>query len=479
MQKHRAPYEVGFSSLDGEFALEALAVEGELPSWLSGTLVRTGPAKFEIEGRSLNHWFDGFAMLHRFSVDRGRVSYQNRFLESRAYLEAKRKKKVVLREFATDPCRKIFGRVMSLFDRFSDNANVNVGKLAGRSVAMTETPHPISFDQTTLATLPSVHWEDDLHGHVTTAHPLFDAKKKTHYSYEIRFGRKSEYSIWSLAESSKTRARIAKLELDEPSYMHSFAMSENYVILTEPPHTVKPLELKLGGRPFIENYRWKKDRGTLFRVFDKSGAGLLATFETDPFFAFHHVNAFEEDGAILLDVIAYPDPSIIDAFYLDRARAETTGGRAAGRIYRFRLPLEQKTRVAGGLELSKIDLELPRIHASRVSTRKHRYVWACSARRPGNFLDQLVKLDLEDRSSLVWSEDGCYPGEPVFVATPHSIEEDRGLLLSVVLDVRRSRSFLLVLDATTLQEVARVAVPHHIPFGFHGQWFGQTSCLAD
>jgi carotenoid cleavage dioxygenase-like enzyme len=38
----------------------------------------------------------------------------------------------------------------------------------------------------------------------------------------------------------------------------------------------------------------------------------------------------------------------------------------------------------------------------------------------------------------------------------------------VVLDARRGNSFLLVLDARSLEERARAEVPHHIPFGFHG-----------
>ena len=48
-------------------------------------------------------------------------------------------------------------------------------------------------------------------------------------------------------------------------------------------------------------------------------------------------------------------------------------------------------------------------------------------------------------------------------------------MLSVVLDARAGRSFLLVLDAGTFEELARAEVPHHIPFGFHGQFFGSRA----
>jgi carotenoid cleavage dioxygenase-like enzyme len=44
------------------------------------------------------------------------------------------------------------------------------------------------------------------------------------------------------------------------------------------------------------------------------------------------------------------------------------------------------------------------------------------------------------------------------------------VVLSVVLDSRAGRSFLLVLDAVSFEELARAEAPHHIPFGFHGQF---------
>jgi beta,beta-carotene 9',10'-dioxygenase len=75
-----------------------------------------------------------------------------------------------------------------------------------------------------------------------------------------------------------------------------------------------------------------------------------------------------------------------------------------------------------------------------------------------------------ERRSLTWSEQGCFPGEPVFVAAPDADGEDEGVLLSIVLDGHKGNSFLLVLDARSLDELARAEVPHHIPFGFHGQF---------
>ena len=118
---------LGFETLEEETRIDALPVEGEMPGWLHGSLLRTGPAKFEVGEQQMNHWFDGLAMLHRFGFADGHVSYANRFLESKAYRAAAETGEISYSEFATDPCRSVFKRAMSLFQpRFSDNGNVTV-----------------------------------------------------------------------------------------------------------------------------------------------------------------------------------------------------------------------------------------------------------------------------------------------------------------------------------------------------------------
>ena len=76
-------YALGFSTLGKETPPQRVCVQGALPPWLEGTLVRTGPAKFEAEQQSLGHWFDGFAMLHAFSFSGGNATYAGKFLQSR------------------------------------------------------------------------------------------------------------------------------------------------------------------------------------------------------------------------------------------------------------------------------------------------------------------------------------------------------------------------------------------------------------
>ena len=463
-------FRLGFSTLEDELNIENLSVKGTIPKWLSGTLVRNGPAKFEVGKEKFRHWFDGLAMLHKFSFKEGKVAYANKFLESNSFKSAMETGKISYREFATDPCRSIFKRVSSMFStKFTDNANVNITKIANHFVAMTETPLPVEFDLKTLKTVGVFSYDDKIDSGLTTAHPHYDYVQNMVVNYATKISRVSSYNVYNINDGTKSRNLIGSVSVEEPAYMHSFGMTENYVILVEFPLVVKPFDLLLSGKPFIENFSWKPDRGTRFIIMNKQNGNLVGTYQSDAFFAFHHVNSFEKDGEVFVDIIAYNDSAIVNALYLDVLRGQKDGIIPVSQIRRYRIPIQ------GGIVkydvISSDALELPRINYKKYNTKDYNFVYGISTYSTNDFANQLVKVDILHKVSKIWFEKNCYPGEPVFVIAPNAVNEDDGVILSIVLDASNNNSFLLVLDAITFEEIARAEIPHHIPFGFHGQYF--------
>src|SRR2546423_13640624 len=88
--ERQADHRRGFGGLKQELRADTLAVHGELPAWLRGTLVRVTPAALESGGERVAHWFDGLAMLNAFTLRDGRASYGSRFLRSEAYARGER-----------------------------------------------------------------------------------------------------------------------------------------------------------------------------------------------------------------------------------------------------------------------------------------------------------------------------------------------------------------------------------------------------
>ena len=465
-------FQKGFTTLDKEVILDDLPVQGEIPHWLTGTLVRNGPAQFEVGARSFNHWFDGYAMLHKFSFANGRVSYANKYLQSDGYKLAQKHGKIMASEFATDPCRSLFQRAAALFSpQPSHNTNVNLTRLANKFVAMTETPLPVEFDLNTLATLGIPEFQDELGFGSSTAHPHYDPVRRAAINQIVMFGRHTSYTLFAILDDRMERQVIGTIPVAEPGYMHSFGMTKNYLIVTEGPLVVNPLKLALASKPFIENYEWKPERNGRFFVMRKADGEVVQTYQVDPFFTFHHVNAYEAEGEIIVDLLGYDDATLVQDLYLKNLRGEAGGRITPGQFRRYHLPINGDK--ATFELLSEVGMELPRINYGRVNGKMYRYVYAgsYSQEQPYDFMNQLVKLDVETKQTTIWREEGCYPGEPIFVATPQAEAEDNGLILSVVLDGESGTSFLLVLDAASFSEIGRAAVSHHIPFGFHGQYF--------
>jgi beta,beta-carotene 9',10'-dioxygenase len=457
-------YAKGFETLQEEKAVDALAVEGALPGWLRGSLFRTGPARFEVGGHAYRHWFDGLTMLHRFSFADGAASYGNRYVRGKTWEKAERTGEIPYSEFASDPCRSLFKRVQTMFSpEFGDNANINVVRLGDRFLSMTETPISIQFDPETLeaAGVPF-----DPPGMLTTAHPHLDRATKGMLNYAVKLGARNEYRFFHLAADSGTPKVTARIAVKRPGYVHSFGLTERFIVFAEFPWVVNPLALALSGKPYAENFKWEPQRGTRFFLVDRETGRASEPILTDPFFAFHHLNAYEdEDGMIVADLQTYPDASIVESLYLDELRSGA--GIPQPEIRRFRI--DPRAGSVDHRRLVDTPFELGRINYGRCNERPYRYAWGVAA-TAGPWFDTIVRVDVEAGEHSQWHEPAAYPGEPVFVADPDGSAEDDGVLLSVVLDSGTGTSFLLVLDAHDLSEVARAAVPHHIPFGFHGMY---------
>ena len=278
----------GFGDQENEVTIPSLEIEsGARPPWLSGTLVRNGPARFRLDDGTLNHWFDGLAMLHRFDMADGRVSYTNKFLDTPAR-RAIQDGKMRCTEFATDPCRSLFKRIAQQFvgSRFGANANVTVGKIADEFVAQTEVPMRSPSTRTPSTRSASSGTRTGSRT-AETAHPHYDREQRVAYNYLLKFGAKSSYGIYELPDGSRTRRLVGEADVRKPSYMHSFAISAKYAILMEFPLVVSPLRLLLSGKPFIENYQWEPERGTRFSIVDRSTGDVTYAHTDEAWFGFH------------------------------------------------------------------------------------------------------------------------------------------------------------------------------------------------
>ncbi|XP_008063761.1 beta,beta-carotene 9',10'-oxygenase isoform X2 [Carlito syrichta] len=436
-------------------------VQGHFPKWLNGYLLRIGPGKFEFGMDKYNHWFDGMALLHQFRMAKGMVTYRSKFLQSDTYQANSAQNRIVISEFGTlalpDPCKNVFERFMSKFEL---PGKLQIGlSFSGSCYNVIRVPPK------------KENLEETIHG-------------------------------------AQVICSIASSETGKPSYYHSFGMTENYIIFIEQPLKMNLWKLvtsKIRGEAFSDGISWEPQFNTRFHVVDKHTGQLLpGMYYSKPFVTFHQINAFEDQGCVIIDLCCQDNGRILDVYQLQNLRK---AGEGLHQVYdsiarscprRFVLPLNVSLNAPEEENLSPLSyssatavkktdgkiwcthenlhyedlekeggIEFPQINYSQFSGKKYRFFYGCGFRHLVG--DSLIKVDVVNKTLKVWREEGFYPSEPVFVPVPGAKEEDGGVILSVVITPNQNESnFLLVLDAKNFEELGRAEVSVQMPYGFHG-----------
>lgn len=463
----------GYDTLSAEVTNVDLPITGAFPEWLEGTLIRNGPAMFDIGDHRLTHWFDGLAMLHRFAFRPGSVRYTNRYLRTQSYLTATTEQRLYAKQFGMDPCEAAFGRHRTEYwPVVSDNTNVNIFRFNDRFVAVQEQLKYTEFDPRTLDTVGDFTFEQQTPGFISSPHPHYDHRRGMLLNYASEAENdECRYRLFGVPDGTEHHKPLATIATDAPCYMHSFALTEKYVVLVEFPVVFDPASMRRPQESVVEGMRWRPERPARFRVVSLDAGVEIATFESPAFFAFHHINAFERGRSIIVDIAAARTPH--DTVLGLPATAETLDLEPQRySVSRYVLDLGNPS---GGVEperLAEVGVEMPRINYRGHNGRDYRYVYGLGhSPKAAQAMNRLHKIDVVTGTHRTWYQKACFPGEPVFVARPGAAAEDDGVVLAGVMDLTTVRAFLLVLDGRTFEELGRAAVPHHLPADFHGQYF--------
>ncbi|XP_065117638.1 beta,beta-carotene 15,15'-dioxygenase [Paramisgurnus dabryanus] len=491
-------------------------VEGLIPDWLEGTLIRNGPGLFSLGETSYNHWFDGMALLHNFTIKNGEVIYRSKYLRGDTYNSNMHAKRIVVSEMGTmaypDPCKNIFSKVVTFLSHtipdFTDNCANNIIKYGNDYHATSETNYIRKIDPVTLETQDKVDYMKYLPVNIVASHTHYD-KEGNSYSMGTSIAEKgkTKYTLFKVAGGSGSEASPTALKNVEvvctvpcrslltPSYYHSFGMTDNYFIFIEQPLKLDILKMATA---YLRKVSWAScmkfhpEESTLIHLIDrKTGKEVGTKFYTGAMCVYHQVNAFEEDGHVVFDVIAYDDNSLYDVFYLDKLKDQI----ASNTVYckpmckRFVLPLSDKGEMGEDLVKLKYTkasavkekdgkvlcqgevlfdgVELPRINYN-FNGMKYRYAYTCCV-DVSPVAGKILKLDVETKQKIEWTEENCFSSEPVFIPRPNAVDEDDGVVLASVISCKPGqRCFLLVLDGKSFKEIARAYVDAEFHMDMHG-----------
>ncbi|XP_064967021.1 carotenoid cleavage dioxygenase 8 homolog B, chloroplastic-like [Musa acuminata AAA Group] len=319
-----------------------LVVEGEIPLWLcdlqKGTYLRNGPGIWNIDDYNFRHLFDGYATLVRVCFEHGGVTASHRQIESEAYKAAMTNRRLCYREFSEAPKPTSFlayvGELASLLSGASltDNSNTGVVRLGdGRVVCLTETVKgSVQIDPDTLDTVGRFVYEDNLGGLIHSAHPIVtESEFLTLLPDLVRPG----YLVVRMEPGSNERKVVGRVNCrggPAPGWVHSFAVTDRYVVVPEMPLRYCVHNLLRAEPTPLYKFEWHPESGSYMHVMSKATGKIVASVEVPPFLTFHFINAYEEvdENGRVTGIIAdccehNADTSILDILRLQNLRSFT------------------------------------------------------------------------------------------------------------------------------------------------------------
>lgn len=209
-----------------------------------------------------------------------------------------------------------------------------------------ETLEPIGYASQTVL-------HPELTGPFSSAHARSDPETGDFFNFNLDLS--PPVPTWRIFKVDKITGRteiLARIrdKVDAPgSYIHSFFLTEKYVILC-----VWNSKFAWNGTKLLWERNvldgiadWDPHGKCVFFVVDRrEGRGLVKKFQTEkPFFAFHSTNSWEDkDGGVVCEMPVYDDLDVLKRFYYENmlAREVANGkgwlGKGRSTIGRWRLP---------------------------------------------------------------------------------------------------------------------------------------------
>jgi carotenoid cleavage dioxygenase len=425
-----------------------LTVKGELPGDLRGVLLRIGPNP-QFQPRGAYHWFGGDGMVHAFHLADGKARYRNRYVRTPKWRLENEAGRALFGGFGgagSDPATAGVDAGV---------ANTNVLRHGGKVMALEEAHRPFAITEA----LDSVGYLD-AYGGPTTAHPKIDpvTGEMVWFAYGVPRPLASGMR-YGVTAPDGTITRRQDFQPPYAAMVHDFMVSAGHALIPVLPLTASLERAKAGGPA----YAWEPEAGGWLGLVRRDyGAGSIRWLPVPACYVFHAMNAWEEDGKLVADVMRYDRAPLFPA--VDGAPA----GPTFARLTRWTIDLSGRTDVVAEELLDDRPGEFPRID-ERWATRRNRHGWFQLDDAAGPSGVRHVDVETGRRRTYQLPP-GDIASEPVFVARGPG--EGDGWITTVVWRAAENRSDLLILDALDVEAgpIATLEVPRRVPFGFHGQW---------
>lgn len=476
----------GYRPVATELFQVPVRVTGTIPPDLDGVYLRNGTNTQFGETHVWLHAFNGAGMLHQVQIGNGAASYSNTYIRTPRFEFEDKMQREVFPNF-TDVAgggragveklnllekKKADGLVPNFSSLEASPASTAVQYHAGHIYCLQESGyafrlhHRVHDGRLVLDGRGHLETWDGKWNGPFSAHPRIDPETGDFYS--VCSDRATNCIVLGRVSDGRVEfCRDIHQQTDETGSMgwtHDYFLTENFVIFPDISMRFSP-EALLGPSgsafQFDPDYklRWgvigrNPKPGETVRWFETNAAALI----------WHVVNAWEEQSPggsrrlVLFSPKFHDYPAEVPIHTPAEPAAKLTKWVLdidAGQVVEERVLLEH------GYERPSLNL--------RFVGRKNRYAYLIDEESAGYMGKGVLKYDLEEEREVASFDYGeFFGGEALFVPRRDASDEDDGYLLELLM--AENRAELLILDAKTMSECARLHLPQRVPFGVHACW---------
>lgn len=424
----------------------SMQLEGRLPKGLRGTLYRNGPAGFERAGARYQHWFDGDGMVQAFRLSDDGITHHGRKVAT-----AKWKREEAEGRFLHNGA----GSTVPHPEHASGNdgtnpANISVVPWGEDLLALWEAGSPYALDPSTLETRRRVVFSKETDAMPFSAHPLVERDGRMwNFGLAQWAGESGTLVVYGLSPKAGLE-RVGMIPLPFAGYMHSFAMTERWMVFYLSPYVFERKE----GSTYVGAHAWQPKRGGRFLLVDKNDFEKRRWIEAPPGFIFHFADAVDRPGGgVSLRTCWSERPSTMsEGMFEVMCGEDSSFGPEPGLM-------QVDIDGAGTAKFRPLDVEgeFPIVDPRGASP--FLVVAGDTA---------LTMLDAKGRSRRLRPSGRVRLEEHRFV--PRSAQLGDGWLVGTGYDLDKRASVLMVFDTASDggRPVVQATMDRRIPFGFHG-----------
>jgi carotenoid cleavage dioxygenase len=452
-----------------EMSVDNLTVTGELPEDLVGGYFRNGPNPVH-QSKNRHHPFDGDGMVHGVYFRNGQVSYRNRYIQTAA-----------LQQESVDG-KSVSPGVMGPFDYsisefgIKDTSNTDLLWYAGDLMTLWyNAGHPYRLDSQTLETRGhfALEGRDQLR---MSAHAKRDWSTGELLFFD--YGDELPFLSYGVADASGKLLHEVAIELPGPRLPHDMGFTTNYAILHDLPffHDMDILR-----RHKQRVLTFHTDIPTRFGIMPRRGQSHeVRWFECQSCYILHVSNCWEEGDWVVMDGCRSLNPMPGAQSGDGELASMLAYMRLEANAYRWRFNMKTGEVREGDIDdlNTEFNKSNPIFHGIKSKYSYHQRIPLLHEGGHTLRFTGLVKYNNDTGERKQWHYGaGVFGSEAVFapkLGADRNSQEDDGYVITLVTDSNTWESDCLVFDATDIEQgpVARVQMPHRVPYGFHAAWAG-------